>query len=110
LVEHEHRFAGYVLAGEIRLAPEAGVHRFHVDTTGGERVGAVERLRALDSNGLATAGDDRLPGLRHPLRFEIERLDSDVGQACRPELRRQPLRALGVRRRSSDPAPELRMT
>src|SRR6185295_9110206 len=55
------------------------------------------------------SGDDRLPDLRHPLWFEIERLNSDVGQARRLELRGQPLPALGVRRRSSDPAPELRV-
>ena len=109
LVEHEHGFAAHVLAGEIRLAPEPGVHGFNVDATGGQRICAVERLRAFEPHGLSSAGHDHLPGLRHPLRFEIQRLDSDVGQTGRLELRRQPLRAFAIGRRAGDAAPELRM-
>ena len=64
--------------------PEPGVHGFDIDTTGGQRVGAVERLRAFEVNGLPAPVTDRVPGLRHPLGLEVERLDAARRTGRRP--------------------------
>ena len=109
LVEDEDRLAAHVSAGEVGLAAQADVDRLQLHPTRRQAVGTVVRLGGVDAQRLAAAAHRDLPGLRQPLRLEIERLDPHVRQAKALELRGQPLGALMVGRGPGDAAPELRM-
>src|ERR1700732_3471831 len=73
-VESEYWLAANVLAGEVGLTPQAGVHGFNVQSLLRCACRSVIRLRRIEVQCLTARTDRHLPRLGHPLGREVERL------------------------------------
>ena len=105
----EDRLAADILAREIRLGAETGIHGVQFHAALCQAVGVIGRLRRTQLHRLAAAGHGHVPGLRDPLRRKIKRLNANVRKAQRPEFSGEPFIGLGIAGGADDPAPELRM-
>ena len=106
----EHRFAADVACqGDVGIAAKPDIDRLEIEAAGGRATAAVGGLGGLELQRLPGGGGRHRPGLRNPLRREVDDLLADVGHAERTELLQHPLRVLGVGRGADDPSPELRV-
>ncbi len=105
----EDRLPLQILTRQIGVGGQTDVDRFEIEAAGWCGDTAMGRLRAAERHALAAARRGDAPGLRHPLRRQIERLLADVGEPERLQLGHQPAAVLGIGFAADDSSPELRM-